>query len=209
LKVHTNSGIRATASTPSGTSTGKHEAIELRDTNDVRRFLGKGVLQAVRNVNEKISSILVGRCCNCQEEIDMLMVEADGTENLLALGANATTAVSMACAKAAAGVIGIPLFQYISELINSKSRQNKKPMRTPILLMNIVNGGKHSGSQLAIQEFMIAPVGAKDCIESVRIGSEIYHELASILSNKLGRTATNVGDEGGFVPTTILKPVVI
>jgi enolase len=201
-EVYTST-ISAAASTPSGASTGKHEAVELRDTNDVRRFSGKGVLHAVRNVNEKISSILVGKSCNDQEEVDTIMVEADGTENLNVLGANATTAVSIACAKATAKLREIPLFQYISELFSSNPKKNPKLMTTPVPLMNIINGGKHAGSELAIQEFMIAPVGAKDFTESVRIGSEIYHELAQILSSKLGRTAINVGDEGGFVPTTI------
>jgi enolase len=202
-EVCTNSGIRGTASTPSGASTGKHEALELRDTDNIKRFLGKGVLRAVTNVNEKIASILVGRCCNNQEEIDKLMVEFDGTESVSVLGANATTAVSMACARAAAKVKGMPLYQYISEVFTSDTLKTKAIMSTPVPLMNIVNGGKHAGSELAIQEFMIAPVGARDFGEAVRMGSEIYHELKSILSTNLGKTAVNVGDEGGFVPTAI------
>jgi enolase len=119
------------------------------------------------------------------------------------LGANATTAVSMACAKAGAKVKGMPLYQYISEVFTSDTLKTKAIMSTPVPLMNIVNGGKHAGSELAIQEFMIAPVGARDFVEAVRMGSEIYHELKSILSTNLGKTAVNVGDEGGFVPTTI------
>ena len=199
-KVYTNSGIAATASTPSGASTGKHEALELRDFHNNKRILGKGVLQAVNNVNEKISSILVGRSCANQQEIDQLMVEADGTENMHLLGANATTAVSIACAKAAARVRGVPLYQHLSELLSPSS---KRDIAFPVPLMNIVNGGKHSGSGLAIQEFMIAPVGAKDLSQAVMMGSEIYHQLESILSDNLGKSATNVGDEGGFAPATI------
>ena len=200
VKVYTNSGISAIASTPSGASTGRHEALELRDSYNSKRFLGKGVLQAIKNVNEKISSVLVGRSCINQEEIDQLMIEADGTENMHILGANATTAVSIACAKVAAKVREIPLYQHISELFSPSS---KKTIMAPVPLMNIINGGKHSGSGLAIQEFMIAPVGAKDLSESIMMGSEINHQLGSILSNSLGKSAINVGDEGGFAPATI------
>ncbi|HET7391417.1 MAG TPA: phosphopyruvate hydratase [Nitrososphaeraceae archaeon] len=198
VEVYTNSDISATASAPSGASTGKHEAIELRDS-DNKRFLGKGVLRAITNVNEKISSILVGRSCDNQQQIDQLMVEADGTENMQILGANATTAVSIACAKTAANVQGVPLYQHISELF---SNSKKLKTRIPVPLMNIINGGKHSGSGLAIQEFMIIPAGAKDLSESVRMGSEIYHQLACVLSQSLGKSSINVGDEGGFAPAT-------
>jgi enolase len=201
-EVHTSSGIRATASTPSGASTGKHEAIELRDTNDIGRFLGRGVLRAVTNVNEKIASIIVGRCCENQQELDILMSEADGTENMGILGANATTAVSMACAKAGAKIRGMQLYEYISELFNF-TENTKNVITTPLPLMNIVNGGKHAASELAIQEYMIAPVGARNFSEAVRIGSEIYHELKFILSTRVGKTAVNVGDEGGFAPALI------
>jgi enolase len=198
VEVYTNLGVSATASAPSGASTGKHEAIELKDS-DNKRYLGKGVLQAITNVNEKISSILVGRPCDNQKQIDQLMVEADGTENMHNLGANATTAVSVACTKTAAKVRGVPLYQHIYEIFsNSKKGTNG----IPVPLMNIVNGGKHSGSGLAIQEFMIMPVGAKDLSESVRMGSEIYHQLGSILSQILGKSSINVGDEGGFAPAT-------
>jgi enolase len=200
VKVYTESGITATASTPSGASTGKHEALEIRDLHDNKRFLGKGVLQAVYNINDKISSILVGRHCDNQQEIDQSMIEADGTENMHILGANATTAISIACAKAAAKTRGIPLYQYISELFSPNSNRD---ITIPVPLMNIVNGGKHSGSGLAIQEFMIAPIGAKDLSQAVMMGSEIYHQLGSILSDSLGRSAINIGDEGGFAPATI------
>ncbi|MPZ07093.1 MAG: phosphopyruvate hydratase [Nitrososphaeraceae archaeon] len=210
-EVYTDSGVRAVASAPSGASTGGNEALELRD-GDSKRFLGKGVLQAKTNINEKISLILAGRSCDNQEEIDYIMVEADGTDNMQNLGANATTAVSIACAKAAAKAKGVPLYQHISDLFTglTKKRQSTNAAlptmsvtntALPTPLMNIINGGKHAGSGLAIQEFMIAPVGAKTFSESVKIGSEIYYKLASILSDKLGDSAVNVGDEGGFAPS--------
>jgi enolase len=212
-EVYIESGVRAVASSPSGASTGKNESLELRD-GDSKRFLGKGVLQAKTNINEKISSILAGESCSNQKEIDSLLIETDGTENMRVLGANATTAVSIACAKAAAKTKGVQLYQYISDIFTGLIK-GKKSVGTsttgsptadavttiPVPLMNIINGGKHAGSGLAIQEFMIAPTGAKDFSESIRMGSEIYHKLASILSYKLGNSALNVGDEGGFAPT--------
>ena len=213
VEVCTNSGISAIASSPSGASTGKNEALELRD-GDSKRFLGKGVLRAKANINEKISSVLIGRSCDNQKEIDSLMIETDGTENMRVLGANATTAVSVACAKVAAQAKGIQLYQHISDLFTKLNKETKfvntdaaqfstrEPVNTiPVPLMNIINGGKHSGSGLAVQEFMISPIGAKDFSESIRMGSEIYHKLGSILSNKLGISALNVGDEGGFAPS--------
>lgn len=131
------------------------------------------------------------------------MIEADGTENMSVLGANATTAVSIACAKAAANTRGWQLYQYISEVFSSTTKQTKTTLSTPVPLMNIVNGGTQAGNELAIQEFMIAPVGAKDFSEAVRMGCEVYQELKSLLSTNLGKAAVNVGDEGGFAPTTI------
>jgi enolase 1/2/3 len=130
-EVRTSSGIKAIASTPSGASTGKHEAIELSDTNDMSRFLGRGVLRAFTNVNEKIASVIVGRCCDNQQELHGLMAEADGTENMGILGANATTAVSMACAKAAAKARGIQLYEHISKLFNC-TENTKNVMTTPV-----------------------------------------------------------------------------
>jgi enolase len=144
----------------------------------------------------------VGRCCDNQEELDRLMSEADGTENMGILGANATTAVSMACAKAGAKIRGMQLYEYISELFNF-TENTKNVITTPVPLMNIVNGGKHAASELAIQEYMIAPVGARNFSAAVRVGSEIYHELKFILSTRIGKTAINVGDEGGFAPALI------
>jgi enolase len=201
VEIYTKDGISATASTPSGASTGKHEALELRDSDNTR-YLGKGVLQAVKNVNERISPILEGKSCYNQQEIDQIMVEADSTDNMSTLGANATTAISIVCAKAAAKAKGIQLYQHISEILSSGYGLREKNMVTiPVPLMNIINGGKHAGSGLAIQEFMIIPVKRGHTSESIRAGSEIYHKLASILSNRLAKSATNVGDEGGFAPT--------
>jgi len=213
VEVCTNSGVSAIASCPSGASTGKNEALELRD-GDSKRFLGKGVLQAKANINDKIASILIGRSCNNQKEIDSTLIETDGTENMRVLGANATTAVSVACSKAAAKAKGVQLYQHISDIFTGLTKGSNsvststtvfptaEPGATiPVPLMNIINGGKHAGSGLAIQEFMIAPIGAKDFCESIRMGSEIYHKLAAILSDKLDKSAVNVGDEGGFAPT--------
>lgn len=202
-KVTTVSGVVAIASAPSGASTGRHEAIELRDLHK-QRYLGKGVLEAVRNVNEKISSVLVGRSCINQREIDMIMCEADKSQNFSLLGANATTAVSMACAKAAAEVEGLSLYQHISKLISGNANPS-----TPLPLMNIVNGGKHAGNGIAIQEFMIAPFRTTSISESIRIGSEIYHQLGIILSSNLGKSATNVGDEGGYSPTVSSVEIIL
>jgi enolase len=198
-KVCTVAGVSAIASSPSGKSTGRNEALELRDSHNSGRFFGKGVLGAINNINERIASILVGRSCNEQHQIDRLMIEADGTENMHNFGANATTAVSIACAKAAAMEKKIPLFQQIAE-IYPDFQKNK--MKAPIPLMNIVNGGKHSGSGLSIQEFMIIPIGGRSLKESIRIGAEVYHRLRSLFSDRLGESATNVGDEGGFAPST-------
>jgi enolase len=202
VEVTVGSDERFIASCPSGTSTGKHEAYELRD-NDKTRFSGKGVLKAVANVNEKISRLLAGRKCTDQGEIDRLMIEADGSENMRMLGANATTAVSLACAKAAAGRKGVSLHQHISDLFGS----SPKDPRLPVPAMNVINGGKHAGSGLAIQEFLIFPIGSRSnsntisAADSIRKGSEIYHNLANILASRLGRSAINVGDEGGFAPS--------
>jgi enolase len=192
--VTTASGATGIASTPSGASTGKHEVVELRDIEN-KRYLGKGVLGAIKNINEKIAPILVGVACSNQDELDTIMREADGTPDLSVLGGNAITAVSIACAKAAAQTQDHSLYEHIA-LLFSKS----KNVSTPLPLMNIVNGGKHAGNGLAIQEFMIAPIGAKSLSESIRIASEIYHNLGLLLASKLGKSAINIGDEGGFAP---------
>lgn len=193
-EVTTASGVVGIASAPSGASTGKHEAVELRDVQD-KRYLGKGVLRAVKNVSERIAPTLVGVSCSNQYELDKIMCEADGTLDLSVLGANTTTAVSIACAKAAAQTLNLSLYEYISSLLSEG-----KHTSVPLPLMNKVNGGKHAGNGLSIQEFMVAPIGAKNVSESIRIGSEIYHNLRLSLSSKLGKSAVNVGDEGGFAP---------
>jgi enolase len=194
VEVTTESGSRAVASCPSGASTGKNEALELRD-NDNKRFFGKGVLHAIDNVNTKISNMLAGIDCTNQSEIDKIMIESGGDEKLK-FGANATTAVSVACAKVAARTKKIHLYQHISEMFGTK-----KIMSFPVLWMNIINGGKHSGNGLAIQEFMIQPISAaKSVKESIRMGSEIYHQLQNILITRLNKSSINVGDEGGFAP---------
>ncbi len=172
---------------PSGASTGEHEALELRDRDN--RFHGKGVLKAVRNVNEVIAPKLVGEELDSQERLDKIMLELDGTELKTNLGANAILGVSLVIAKLRAGVQG----KWIYEVIGND-------YTIPVPLLNVINGGKHAGGKLAIQEFMIVPHGFDTFRESLRAGSEIYHSLKSLLKKKYGVSAVNVGDEGGFAP---------
>ena len=188
VEVDLDSGIRARASVPSGASTGEHEAVELRD-GDKQRYLGKGVLKAVHNVNEVIGEELIGLDATDQVLIDNLMIELDGTPNKSKLGANAVLGVSLAVAKAAAEASGLPLYQYIGGI-------NAKMM--PVPMMNILNGGSHADNNVDLQEFMIAPAGAEDFREALRMGSEVFHNLKKVLSEKKLNTA--VGDEGGFAP---------
>jgi enolase len=178
------------AAVPSGASTGTHEAVELRDGG--KRFLGEGVQKAIRNV-KKIAPIIVGRNCTQQKEIDQLLIELDGTPNKSRLGANAILGVSLAVARAGAFDRKKPLFQYIAELANVKS------VKLPRLFFNVINGGKHAGNNLAVQEFMIVP-RMRTVKANVRIGSEVYHTLKGIIKKKYGSHAINVGDEGGFAP---------
>ncbi len=192
-EVATGSGF-GRASVPSGASTGSHEALEMRDGNP-RRFHGKGVKKAVSNVNDLIGPKLIGFDCSERRAIDKLMIEIDGTPNKGRLGANAILAVSMAVARAAAETNGRSLF---AEL------RTTQDYLLPIPMMNVINGGEHADNGLAIQECMIEPVGAENCFEAVRMGSEIYHSLKKVLTSKYGRGATNVGDEGGFAPPIIL-----
>jgi enolase len=187
-EIYLSDGSSAIAAVPSGASTGSLEACELRD-NDKSRFLGKGVLKAVENVNTKIASKLIGLDATKQKEIDSLMVEIDGTENKSNLGANAILAVSLACAKASAISQKIPLFEYLGK---------KDAQTLPVPMMNIINGGKHADNKIDIQEFMVMPVGASSVKEAIRIGAEIFQHLKQILK-KDGHN-TNVGDEGGFAP---------
>jgi enolase len=187
-EVHLDNDLFAIAAVPSGASTGSLEACELRD-NDKTKFLGKGVLKAVENVNTKISTKLVGLEPFNQKEIDQIMIEMDGTANKSNLGANSILAVSLAVAKAAAISKKIPLFEYIG---------GKEASILPVPMMNIINGGKHADNKIDIQEFMIMPVGALNVKDSIRIGAEIFQHLKSLLK-KAGHN-TNVGDEGGFAP---------
>lgn len=188
VEVLTESGASGSALVPSGASTGEHEAVELRD-GDKDRYLGKGVLQAVKNVNETIAPELLGVDVTYQNVIDHLMIELDGTENKGNLGANAILGVSMAVAHAAADFVGLPLYNYLGGF-------NAKTLPTP--MMNILNGGDHADNNVDIQEFMIIPVSAPSIREAVRIGAEIFHSLAKVLKDKGLNTA--VGDEGGFAP---------
>ena len=181
-------GCRGVASVPSGASTGEHEAIELRD-GDPRRYFGKGVLKAVANVNEVIAPEIVGMCVLEQAAIDRKMIELDGTPNKARLGANAILAVSLAVAKAAAECVRTPLYRYLGA-------PNSNVM--PVPMMNIINGGSHSDSPIAFQEFMIRPVGADSFAEGLRKGAEVFHSLKSILRER--GLSTAVGDEGGFAP---------
>ena len=188
VDVVTDEGAFGRAAVPSGASTGKHEAVELRD-GDKSVFLGRGVLKALENVNETIADQLIGIEVTEQTHIDNLLISIDGSENKSNLGANATLAVSMAVAKAAAEESNLPLFRYLGG-VNSNV--------LPIPLMNILNGGAHSDAPIDFQEFMIVPVGASHFSEGLRWGVEVFHHLKSVLKKK--GYSTNVGDEGGFAP---------
>ena len=181
-------GCRGEASVPSGASTGQHEALELRD-GDMARYFGKGVLKAVGNVNDIIAPELIGMNVFEQRAIDMAMRELDGTENKSKLGANAILAVSLAVAKAAAAYMKVPLYHYLGA-------PNSNVL--PVPMMNIINGGAHSSSPIAFQEFMIRPVGAASFKEGLRVGAEVFHSLKMVLKDS--GLSTAVGDEGGFAP---------
>ena len=188
-EVILDNGCRAEASVPSGASTGIHEAIELRD-GDRSRYFGKGVLKAVYNVNHIIAPALVGQNVFEQAVVDTIMIELDGTPNKSRLGANAILAVSLAVAKAAAVALDTPLYRYLGTSASNV---------LPIPMMNILNGGSHSDSPIAFQEFMIRPVGASSFAEGLRMGAEVFHALKSVLKER--GLSTSVGDEGGFAPT--------
>ncbi len=177
------------AAVPSGASTGAHEAVELRDTR-AKRYMGKGVAGAVKNVNEILAHEVVGMDAACQEELDALLIELDGTPNKGKLGANAILGVSLAVAKAAADAAGLPLYRYLGGC-------NANIL--PVPMMNILNGGKHADNNVDFQEFMIMPVGAKSFPEALRMGAETFHTLKSVLAKK--GYSTSVGDEGGFAPS--------
>jgi len=188
VEVTLSSDIVGRASVPSGASTGEHEMLELRD-GEMDRYLGKGVQKAVDNVNHKIEPEIIGMDVLRQREIDYAMVELDGTENKGVLGANAILGVSLACAKAAAEVVGLPLYKYIGGVVAKD---------IPVPMMNILNGGQHADNNVDIQEFMIMPVGAPNFREGLRTCSEIFHHLKSVLKDR--GYNTSVGDEGGFAP---------
>ncbi len=178
------------AAVPSGASTGTHEALELRD-GDQKRYSGLGVLKAVRNIEEVIAPKLKGLNPQQQSNIDHAMIELDGTPNKSRLGANAILAVSLAVAKLASQLEGKPLYAYLSD-------GNGRTL--PVPAMNVINGGKHAGTELKVQEFMVLPAGAKSFTEALRFGAEIYHKLKHVIESKHGKLAINVGDEGGFAP---------
>ncbi|MGK8175909.1 phosphopyruvate hydratase [Aeromonas dhakensis] len=191
-EVHLEGGFVGMAAAPSGASTGSREALELRD-GDKGRFLGKGVLKALEAVNGPIAQALLGKDAKDQATVDQIMIDLDGTENKSKFGANAILAVSLANAKAAAAAKGMPLYAHIAELNGTPGVYSM-----PLPMMNIINGGEHADNNVDIQEFMIQPVGAKTLKEAVRMGAEVFHNLAKVLKSKGYNTA--VGDEGGFAP---------
>ncbi len=188
VRVALADGTTASASVPSGASTGQYEAVELRD-DDKRRYGGKGVRKAVANVNERIAAALLGKEASRQAEIDNLMIEMDGTSNKAKLGANAILGASMAVARAASISANLPLYSYLG---------GAAATRLPVPMMNVLNGGKHADNSVDFQEFMIVPVGAPSFGEALRYGAETFHALAKVLKKK--GYATSVGDEGGFAP---------
>ena len=188
VDVITSLGTIGRAAVPSGASTGKHEAIELRD-NDASFYLGKGVLTACSNVEEEIGEILIGAEVKDQRYIDQLMIYADGTENKMRFGANAILGVSLACARAAAIEADLPLYRYIG---------GANTFLMPVPMMNVINGGMHADNKLDFQEFMIMPLGASSFTHAMQMGTEIFQHLKSLLKSK--NLSTNVGDEGGFAP---------
>ena len=203
VDVITENGILGRAAVPSGASTGEHEAVELRDGG--KSFMGKGVMQAVANVNEKIAPALVGTSVLEQNKIDQLMIDLDGTPNKSNLGANAILGVSLAVANAAANELGLPLYRYVGGV---------SAHTLPVPMMNIINGGSHSDAPIAFQEFMVMPVGAQSFSHAMQMGTEIFHHLKKVLHDR--NLSTAVGDEGGFAPVlegtedaleTILKAV--
>src|SRR3984893_10758169 len=185
-------GEMGRAAVPSGASTGEHEAIELRDA-DKSRYLGKGVLQAVSNVNGAIAKAVTGLDASDQRALDRRMIDTDGSPNKAALGANAILAVSMAAARAAAVALGTPLYKYLARYSSDPSGNT-----LPVPMMNILNGGAHADNSVDVQEFMAMPIGAKTYDEALRMGVEVFHRLKAVLHKRGYSTA--VGDEGGFAP---------
>jgi enolase len=203
VDVRTENGVLGRAAVPSGASTGEHEAVELRDGGEA--YMGKGVAQAVKNVNEILAESLIGVSVFDQNKIDQTMIELDGTPNKSKLGANAILGISMAAAKAAANELGLPLYRYVGGV---------SAHTLPVPMMNIINGGSHSDAPIAFQEFMVMPIGAQSFTHAMQMGSEIFHHLKKVLHSR--GLSTAVGDEGGFAPTldgtedaleTILKAI--
>jgi enolase len=203
VDVITENGILGRAAVPSGASTGEHEAVELRDGGSA--YMGKGVAQAVKNVNEILAEELIGESVFDQNKIDQIMIDLDGTPNKSKLGANAILGISLATAKAAANELGLPLYRYVGGV---------SAHTLPVPMMNIINGGSHSDAPIAFQEFMVMPIGAQSFTHAMQMGSEIFHHLKKVLHSR--GLSTAVGDEGGFAPTldgtedaleTILKAI--
>jgi enolase len=203
VDVITENGIMGRAAVPSGASTGEHEAVELRDGG--KAYMGKGVSQAVKNVNEILAEELIGVSVFEQNKIDQTMIDLDGTPNKSKLGANAILGISLAAAKAAANELGLPLYRYVGGV---------SAHTLPVPMMNIINGGSHSDAPIAFQEFMVMPIGAQSFTHAIQMGSEIFHHLKKVLHSR--GLSTAVGDEGGFAPTlegtedaleTILKAI--
>jgi len=193
IEVEIWAGVKmGRAIAPSGASTGVHEAVELRDGDS--RYAGKGVLKAVSNVNTIIAKAITGFDCTRQAEIDKMLIDLDGTSNKANLGANATVATSMALAKCAAACKDVPLYKSL----------NPQAFLLPVPMLNVLNGGKHAGTKLSPQEFMIMPIGAPSFREALRMASETYHELGNIVKERYGVSAKNVGDEGGYAPNMTL-----
>ena len=188
VDVVTENGILGRAAVPSGASTGEHEAVELRDGGD--RFMGKGVSNAISNVNDQIATSVVGQSVFEQNKIDQLMIDLDGTANKSKLGANAILGVSLAVSKAAANELGMPLYRYIGGVSTNT---------LPVPMMNIINGGSHSDAPIAFQEFMVMPVAADSFSKAMQMGTEIFHHLKKVLHDR--NLSTAVGDEGGFAPS--------
>ena len=188
VDVLTENGVKGRAAVPSGASTGEHEAVELRDGG--KAYLGKGVSRAIKNVNQILSQRLIGESVFDQDKIDKIMIELDGTPNKSKLGANSILGISLATAKAAAIELGLPLYRYIGGVSANT---------LPVPMMNIINGGSHSAAPIAIQEFMVMPIGAESFTQAMQMGSEIFHHLKKVLKSR--GLSTAVGDEGGFAPS--------
>ncbi|KAK0138652.1 Alpha-enolase [Merluccius polli] len=197
VDLYTEKGLFR-AAVPSGASTGIYEALELRD-KEPARYLGKGVSKAVEHINSEIAPVLFGKDVSVveQQEIDKMMMEMDGTDNKSKFGANAILGVSLAVCKAGAAEKGVPLYRHIADLAGNPE------VILPVPAFNVINGGSHAGNKLAMQEFMILPVGASSFKEAMRMGAEVYHNLKNVIKKKYGQDATNVGDEGGFAPNIL------